>query len=678
MAAPPSPRSVKSKSPQGDASKSKQPKRAPSIVEGIATLKAAVKTLPARPGVYRMLDAAGEALYVGKARNLKKRVTSYTTAAKLTERLARMVAETVSLEVVTTRSEVEALLLEQNMIKKLMPRFNVLLRDDKSFPYIFITGDRDCAQITKYRGARKRPGDYFGPFASAGAVNRTLRALQRAFLLRSCSDGVFATRKRPCLLYQIKRCSAPCVGRISADDYDALVDQARAFLSGRSQEIHKALGEAMATASDALEYEKAANLRDRIRALAAIQAKQDINLEHGIGDADVIAAHLSGGQACVQVFFFRAGRNYGNRAYFPRHGKRDPVADILGGFVGQFYTTNPPPKLVLLSHKIAETSLVSEALSQRAEAKVTVIVPQRGDKKKLIDHALANARDAHARRLAESASQRRLLEGVAETFGLDGVPERIEVYDNSHISGTNAVGAMVVAGPDGFVKNAYRKFNIKDLAAKAANDKGEAADDGAPETPGLSDMAQAGYDAGPVTPGDDYAMMRQVLKRRFARALKEDPEREGGSWPDLVMIDGGPGQLSVARAVLDDLGVDDVELVAIAKGPDRDAGRERFFRPDRAPISLEADSPVLYFLQRLRDEAHRFAIGAHRARRSKAIGQSLLDEVPGIGARRKRALLLHFGSAKAVAKAGLADLEAVDGISGTVARKIYDHFNTQQ
>jgi excinuclease ABC subunit C len=556
------------------------------------------------------------------------------------------------------------------MIKKLKPRFNVLLRDDKSFPYIFITGDRDCAQITKYRGARKRPGDYFGPFASAGAVNRTLRALQRAFLLRSCSDGVFATRKRPCLLYQIKRCSAPCVDRISRDDYEALVDQARAFLSGRSREIHERLGQEMQSASDAQEYEKAANLRDRIRALAAIQAKQDINLEHGIGDADVIAAHMSGGQACVQVFFFRAGRNYGNRAYFPRHGKKDPIEDILGGFVGQFYTTNVPPKLVLLSHKIAETELVSEALSQRAEAKVTVNVPRRGDKKKLMDHALANARDAHARRLAESASQRRLLEGVAETFGLDGVPERIEVYDNSHISGTNAVGAMVVAGPDGFVKNAYRKFNIKDLAAKAANDGG------APPA-GLSDQAQVGYDAGPVTPGDDYAMMRQVLKRRFARALKEDPERESGNWPDLVMIDGGPGQLSVARAVLEDLGVDDVALVAIAKGPDRDAGRERFFRPDQEPIALEADSPVLYFLQRLRDEAHRFAIGAHRAKRSKAIGQSLLDDVPGIGARRKRALLLHFGSAKAVAKAGLADLEAVDGISGTVARKIYDHFNTQ-
>jgi len=671
MAAPPSPQDTTPKPPRRSGSNSNEPKRAPSIVEGLATLKAAVRTLPTGPGVYRMLDAAGEALYVGKARNLKKRVTSYTTAAKLTERLARMVAETVSLEVVTTRSEVEALLLEQNMIKKLMPRFNVLLRDDKSFPYILIAGDHATAQITKYRGARTRPGDYFGPFASAGAVNRTLRALQRAFLLRSCSDGAFAARRRPCLLYQIKRCCAPCVGRIAAQEYDALVEQARAFLSGRSQEIHRDLGEAMQAASDAREYEKAANLRDRIRALAAIQAKQDINLEHGIGDADVIAAHLSGGQACVQVFFFRAGRNYGNRAYFPRHGKRDPVADILGGFVGQFYTDNPPPRLVLLSHRIAETALVSEALSQRAEAKVTVIVPQRGDKKKLIDHALANARDAHARRLAESASQRRLLEGVAETFGLDGVPERIEVYDNSHIAGTNAVGAMVVAGPEGFVKNAYRKFNIKDVMEKAANDKAEI------QPPGLSDRAQAAYDAGSVTPGDDYAMMRQVLKRRFARALKEDPEREGGAWPDLVMIDGGPGQLSAARAVLDDLGVDDVELVAIAKGPDRDAGRERFFRPDRAPISLEADSPVLYFLQRLRDEAHRFAIGAHRARRSRAISQSPLDEVPGIGARRKRALLLHFGSAKAVAKAGLADLAAVDGISGAVARRIYDHFNTE-
>jgi len=655
----------------GASSKPGSRKRPPSIAEGLATLKAAVRTLPARPGVYRMLDVAGDALYVGKARNLKKRVTSYTTAAKLTERLARMVAETVSLEVVTTRSEVEALLLEQNMIKKLMPRFNVLLRDDKSFPYILITGDHDCARVTKYRGARTRPGDYFGPFASAGAVNRTLRALQRAFLLRSCSDGVFSTRRRPCLLYQIKRCSAPCVDRIDQDDYAALVEQARAFLSGRSQEIHKSLGADMQAASDAQEYEKAANLRDRIRALAAIQARQDINLEHGIGDADVIAGYLSGGQACVQVFFFRAGRNYGNRAYFPRHGKKDPIEDVLGGFVGQFYTANQPPKLVLLSHEIAEPALVSEALTQRAGAKVEVLEPKRGDKKKLMDHALANARDAHARRLAESASQRRLLEGVADLFGLDGVPERIEVYDNSHISGTNAVGAMVVAGPEGFVKNAYRKFNIKNVAAKATS-----ADEAA--APGLAERAQAAYQAdgeGGIAPGDDYAMMRQVLTRRFSRALKEDPERDKGSWPDLVMIDGGAGQLSAARAVLDDLGVDDVELVAIAKGPDRDAGRERFFRPDREPVSLEPDAALLYFLQRLRDEAHRFAIGAHRAKRSKAIGQSLLDDVPGIGARRKRALLLHFGSAKAVAKAGLADLEAVEGISGTVARKIHDHFN---
>ncbi len=649
-----------------------KPRRRPSIVEGLAVLKSAVRTLSAGPGVYRMLGEAGEALYVGKAANLKKRVTSYTTAARLTERLGRMVAETQQLEIVTTASEVEALLLEQNMIKRLKPRYNILLRDDKSVPYLLITGGHDWPRLTKYRGARNRPGDYFGPFASAGAVNHTLRALQRAFLLRSCSDAVFAARKRPCLLFQIKRCSGPCVDRLDRTAYADLVDQAKAFLSGRSQEIHRDLAETMQAASDAREYEKAASYRDRIRALAAVQAKQDINLEDGIGDADVIAGHFDGGQVCIQVFFFRAGRNYGNRAYFPRHGPGDTPVEILGAFVGQFYTDNPPPRLVLLDRAVAETTLLEAALSQRAGHRVEVAVPRRGDKKKLIENARRNASDAHARRLAESASQRKLLEGVAEIFGLESMPRRIEVYDNSHISGTNAVGAMIVAGPEGFIKTAYRKFNIKNVVPKAGAQPGLA-------QPGLAERAQATYsapgDAPGVTPGDDYAMMRQVLTRRFSRALKEDPERESGNWPDLVLIDGGPGQLSTARAVLDDLGVDDVELAAIAKGPDRDAGCERFYRPGAEPVTLEADTPVLYFLQRLRDEAHRFAIDAHRARRSKAIVKSPLDAVPGVGARRKRALLHRFGSAKAVARAGLADLEAVDGISHSVAKKIHDHFN---
>ena len=644
-----------------------KPRRPPSIVEGLAVLKSAVRTLSAGPGVYRMLGEAGEALYVGKAANLKKRVTSYTTAARLTERLGRMVAETQRLEIVTTASEVEALLLEQNMIKRLKPRYNILLRDDKSFPYILISGGHDWPRLTKYRGARNRQGDYFGPFASAGAVNRTLRALQRAFLLRSCSDAVFAARQRPCLLYQIKRCCGPCVDRLGRDAYADLVDQTKAFLSGRSHEVHGTLARSMQAASDAKDYEMAAVYRDRIRALTAIQAKQDINLEDGIGDADVIAGHFDGGQVCIQVFFFRAGRNYGNRAYFPRHGPADTPGEILGAFVGQFYTDNPPPRLILLDRPLAETALLEAALSRLAGHRVEIAVPRRGDKRKLIEHARRNAGDAHARRLAESASQRKLLEGVAETFGLDSVPRRIEVYDNSHISGTNAVGAMIVAGPEGFIKTAYRKFNIKNIAAKAS------------ARPGLAERAQAAYtapgDAPGMTPGDDYAMMRQVLTRRFSRAIKEDPERDRGSWPDLVLIDGGPGQLSAARAVLDDLGVDDVELAAIAKGPDREAGRERFYRPGAEPVSLEPNTPVLYFLQRLRDEAHRFAIDAHRARRSKAISKSPLDDVPGIGARRKRALLHRFGSAKAVARAGLADLEAVGGISHAVAKKIHDHFN---
>jgi excinuclease ABC subunit C len=633
-----------------------------SLAAGVAVLRGQLKLLPAGPGVYRMIDRAGDVLYVGKARNLKKRVTNYAAVAKLDERLRRMVAETAALEIVSTHTEVEALLLESNLIKRLKPRYNIVMRDDKSFPYILITGDHDWPQIKKYRGARSEKGTYFGPFASAGAVNRTLGALQRAFLLRSCTDAVFAARTRPCLLYQIKRCSAPCVGRIGAADYAALVQQASDFLAGRSQDIQRDLAERMEAASAALEFEKAAIYRDRIRALSQIQAHQDVNPE-GLTDADVIAAHQAGGQTSVQVFFFRGGRNYGNRAYFPRHGKDASAPDVLGAFIGQFYDNKLPPPVILLSHPIAETELIAEALGQKAGRRVELLAPRRGGKRKLVEHALRNAEEALARRVSESASQRRLLERLADAFGLDGVPERIEVYDNSHISGTNALGAMIVAGPEGFMKNAYRKFTIRTARAPSAEGDGEGS------------AAVGGGEEG-ITPGDDYGMMREVLGRRFARALKEDPERERGAWPDLVILDGGKGQLNAALAVLADLGVDDVPLVAIAKGPDRDAGRERFFLPDGRAMSFEPNDPVLYYLQRLRDEAHRFAIGGHRGKRSKAIGRSILDEIPGIGARRKRALLHHFGSARAVARAGLEDLASVEGISQTVAKKIYDHFNS--
>ena len=612
------------------------------LASGAAVLVAQLPTLPNGPGVYRMLNAKGDALYVGKARSLKKRVTTYTQVDRLPNRLKRMVAETAALEIVTTQSEVEALLLESNLIKRLAPRYNVSLRDDKSFPYIYITGDHAAAQIMKHRGARNRPGDYYGPFASAGAVNATITALQRAFLLRSCSDTVYASRTRPCLQYQIKRCSGPCVGRIGPEDYAALVAQARDFLSGKSREVQERLAAEMQAKSEALEFEAAARLRDRIRALAHIQSHQAINIA-GLDEADVIAAHQAGGHTCVQVFFFRAGSNYGNRAYFPSHDKDLGLDQVLAAFIGQFYDNKEPPKLILLSDRPAEIELLQEALTTKAGHNVRIEVPRRGAKRDLIAQALINAREALARRLSENASQRRLLEGLAAAFGLEGPPERIEVYDNSHISGRSAYGAMIVAGPDGFIKGAYRKFTINNPAGSE--------------------------------PGDDYAMMREVLTRRFARALKEDPGRESGSWPDLVLIDGGAGQLSVALEVFAELGITDVAIVGIAKGPDRDAGCERFFLPGRAPFSLEPKDPVLYFLQRLRDEAHRFAIGAHRARRSKQIAQSPLDEIPGIGARRKRALLLHFGSARAVARAGVADLQAVEGISETVAKKIHDHFN---
>ena len=610
--------------------------------------------MPATPGVYRMLDRRGEAVYVGKARNLKGRVQNYAHPAGLSNRLRRMVAETAAMEIVGTHTEAEALLLECNLIKRLMPRYNVLLRDDKSFPFIHLTAGHDFPQLTKYRGARTKDGSYFGPFASAGSVNRTLVTLQKAFLLRSCSDAVFAIRARPCLLYQIKRCSAPCVGRIGGEDYAALIEQARGFLSGRSDDVQQRLAVQMQSAAEALDFEAAALIRDRIRALTLVQGHQDIHIA-GVVDADVIAAHQAGGQTCVQVFFFRGGQNWGNRAYFPSHDRQLSVEEVLSSFVGQFYDNRAKPRLILLSHRLVEQELVEEALSLRGE-KVTLAVPQRGDKKKLVDRVLTTAREALGRRLAESASQRRLLDGVAAALGLDGPLNRVEVYDNSHIQGTNAVGAMIVAGPDGLVKSAYRKFTIRGTGpAGGASERG-----GAVPVP-----------AG----GDDYAMMREVLLRRFARALKEDPERERGTWPDLVLIDGGQGQLNVAQAVLEELGIADVAIAGIAKGPDRDAGRERFFLPGRAPFSLDPRDPVLYFLQRLRDEAHRFAIGTHRARRTKALGRSPLDEIPGIGPRRKQALLHRFGSARAVARAGLGELERLEGISKTVAKKIYDHFH---
>lgn len=607
---------------------------------GVEIIKGYLRTLPDRPGVYRMLNDEGDALYVGKARSLKKRVTNYTMPVKLPIRLQRMIAETTQMEFVTTHTEVEALLLESNLIKKLMPRYNVLLRDDKTFPHILITGGQDYPQLTKHRGTRTEAGSYYGPFASAGAVNRVLTALQRAFQLRTCADTIFNSRSRPCLQFQIKRCTAPCVEKVTAFEYADQVKEAKQFLEGRSRDIQTALATDMQAAAEALDFERAAKLRDRIRALTAIQAHQDINVE-GVDDADIIAAYQEGGSTCIQVFFFRGGRNYGNRAYFPSHDKVLEVEEVLASFIAQFYDNKAAPPLILVSHDLTEEALLQEALSVRAGSKVELHAPKRGDKKRLVDHAITNARDAHGRRLAETGSQAKLLAGVAEAFGLAEPPQRIEVYDNSHIQGAHAIGGMIVAGPDGFIKNAYRKFNIK----------------------------------APEAAGDDFAMMREVFTRRFERALKEDPERAGETWPDLVLIDGGEGQLGVVMEVMAELGIEDVPLVAIAKGPDRDAGRERFFMPGRPPFGMEHKSPVLYYLQRLRDEAHRFAIGTHRAKREKAISASPLDEIQGIGPRRKKALLLHFGSARAVSRAGLADLQAVEGISEAVARIIYDHFH---
>ena len=619
---------------------------------GATVIDGYLKTLPSAPGVYRMINTKGDVLYVGKAKNLKKRVASYTRPDRQPNRTRRMIAETASMEFVTTHTEAEALLLEANLIKRYRPRYNILLRDDKSFPSILLTGEHAFPQVLKHRGAESRKGDYYGPFASVWAVNEALATLQRAFLLRSCTDTVFANRTRPCLLHQIKRCSAPCVGRISEAEYGASVEHARAFLAGGSQKIQRHFSRLMQDASDAEEYEKAAGYRDRIRALTRIQAHQDINLK-GVGDADVIGAHQAGGQTCIQVFFFRAGANFGNRAYFPSHAREKDATAVLEAFLGQFYAKALPPKTILVSHPPPNRKLLAEALSVRAGRNVSLVWPQRGDKRNLINHVLANAREALARRMAESASQRRLLEGLAQALDLDGAPERIEVFDNSHVSGAKAVGALIVAGPEGLMKKAYRKFTIR--GAKQS---------GAP----------AGND-GRFSPGDDYAMMREVLSRRFSRALKEESDRTAGTWPDLVLVDGGKGQLGVALEVFEDLGIEGVTVAAIAKGPDRHAGRERIYLPGCEPLTLPPRDPVLFFLQRLRDEAHRFAIGAHRDKRSKSLTRSLLDDIPSIGAKRKKALLHHFGAAKAVTEAGRADLEAVEGISKATAIRIYEWFH---
>ena len=592
------------------------------------------------PGVYRMLGADGDVLYVGKARSLKKRVASYTKYGGHTNRIARMIQGTASMEFITTETETEALLLESNLIKQLKPRFNVLLRDDKSFPHILIEAG-DWPLMRKHRGARKTKGKYFGPFASAGAVNRTLNQMQKAFLLRTCSDSVFSNRTRPCLLHQIKRCSAPCTGEISADAYQELVDDAFRFLEGRTTRVQAELAERMAEASAAMEFERAAIYRDRVRAMTVVQGPQGINPQI-TAEADVIALHREGGQACVQVFFFRSHQNWGNRAYFPRVTADMEDPEILEAFLGQFYADRLPARMVLLSAEIEQAALLAEALTTVAGRRTVVAVPRRGEKKELVDHAHQNAREALGRKMAESASQAKLLNELAEAFKLEQPPQRIEVYDNSHIQGAHAVGAMIVAGPEGYEKSQYRKFNIKS------------------ET---------------LTPGDDFGMTKEVLTRRFARLIKEDPDRREGMWPDLVLIDGGAGQVSASKAVLAELGVEDIALYGVAKGTDRDAGKEEFHTPSGRVFALPFRSPALYFVQRMRDEAHRFAIGAHRAKRAKTVGATPLDEIPGIGPGRKRALLSHFGSAKAVSRAGLSDLKNVDGISAAMADTIYAFFH---
>ncbi len=616
-----------------------------STLKGAALIADYVKRLPDTPGVYRMLGEADEVLYVGKAKSLKKRVVQYAQGRAHSQRLQHMVALTRSMEFVTTPTEAMALLLEQNLIKRLKPRFNITLRDDKSFAEIMLRRDHATPQIRKHRGAHTIKGDYFGPFASTWAVNRTLNTLQKAFLLRSCSDSVFETRTRPCMLHQIKRCSAPCTGLIDAAGYDALVAEAHDFLRGKSKSVNQRLVAEMTEAAEAMEFERAARVRDRIRALAGVSAEQSINPE-GVDEADVFAVHETGGQACVQVFFFRGGQNWGNRAYFPRvppNGELD-AGGVLDGVLGQFYEDRTPPKLIILSHAVPNVDLFTEAFSLRARRKVEMIVPVKGEKKRLVQHALTNAREALGRRMAESGAQQKLLAGVCEAFKLEGSPERIEVYDNSHISGTNAVGGMIVAGPEGFLKAQYRKFNIKSTE---------------------------------LTPGDDYAMMKEVLTRRFTRLQKEAEEGDESNHPDLILVDGGQGQLDVALAVMADLGVDDISVVGVAKGPDRDAGLERFFMPGRTPFMLEPKDPVLYFLQRLRDEAHRFAIGAHRTRRKMDLTKNPLDEIEGVGPGRKRALLHTFGSARGVSRASADDLVKVEGVNRALADRIYAFFRKE-
>ncbi|OAN86019.1 excinuclease ABC subunit UvrC [Sulfitobacter geojensis] len=609
--------------------------------QGHAVIQSYLKTLDSSPGVYRMLDSESRVLYVGKARNLRARVSNYARPAGHSARISRMIANTVSMMFLTTKTETEALLLEQNLIKQLKPKYNVLLRDDKSFPNILVTTDHGFPQIKKHRGAKKEKGAYYGPFASAGAVNRTLNQLQRVFLLRDCSNAMFESRTRPCLQHQIKRCSAPCVGKISPEEYRQTVTDAQRFLGGKTTDIQARLASEMNAASEEMEFERAAALRDRIKALTQVQTAQGINPK-GVSEADVIALHMQDGQACVQVFFIRANQNWGNKDYYPRVGADVDAAEVLEAFIGQFYDQRDPPPQLILSNQIENPDLMADALSGKLGRKVELLVPQRGEKAELVDGALRNARESLARKMAETATQTKLLKGLADAFDLSGPPARIEVYDNSHIQGTNAVGAMVVAGPDGMMKNQYRKFNIR-------------GDD--------------------LTPGDDFGMMKEVLQRRFKRLLKEAPDRTEGHWPDLLLIDGGAGQVSAVASIMREYGVEDIPMVGVAKGVDRDAGKEEFHRVGKRPMALRHNDPVLYFVQRMRDEAHRFAIGTHRAKRAKAVGATPLDDVPGVGAARKRALLAHFGSAKAVGRANLSDLKAVDGVSDALAETIYEYFH---
>ncbi len=609
--------------------------------QGHAVIQSYLKTLDASPGVYRMLDGESRVLYVGKARNLRARVSNYARPAGHSGRIARMIANTASMMFLTTKTETEALLLEQNLIKQLKPKYNVLLRDDKSFPNILVTADHAFPQIKKHRGAKKEKGSYYGPFASAGAVNRTLNQLQRVFLLRDCSNAMFESRTRPCLQYQIKRCSAPCVGKISPEEYAQTVNDAQRFLGGKTTDIQARLASEMNAASEEMEFERAAALRDRIKALTQVQTAQGINPK-GVTEADVIGLHMQDGQACVQVFFIRANQNWGNKDYYPRVGADVDAAEVLEAFIGQFYDQRDPPPQLILSNQIENPDLMADALTGKLGRKVELLVPQRGEKAELVDGALRNARESLARKMAETATQAKLLKGLAEAFDLPAPPARIEVYDNSHIQGTNAVGAMVVAGPEGMLKNQYRKFNIR----------GDA-----------------------LTPGDDFGMMKEVLQRRFKRLLKEDPDRKEGHWPDLLLIDGGAGQVSAVASIMREYGVEDIPMVGVAKGVDRDAGKEEFHRVGKRPMALRHNDPVLYFVQRMRDEAHRFAIGTHRAKRAKAVSKTPLDDVPGVGPGRKRALLAHFGSAKAVGRANLSDLKAVAGVSDALAETIYAYFH---